>query len=182
MRFLRSHLFCYICHLQKVRKSLQSSIEIIRKFSSTNRDGLVIITIRKGFIRAAEGTWYNLQYINFLEVTVFEDKYAVIANFDGKRELCYNVIGEFNTELEAQKFLDQLMNLKMSDFTPILELNLSIKTSRLLKNFNIDTIGEAKRLRLSEWNEQRGCGRKGWEELQEKLDDYLKDIRESRYA
>lgn len=142
----------------------------------------MIITIRKGFIRAKEGTWYNLQYINFLEVVVCGDKYAVIANFDGNRELCYNVIGEFDTEIEAQKFLDNLMDLKMSDFTPVHDLNLSIKTSRLLKNFNIDTIGEAKRLRLSEWHEQRGCGSKGWDELQEKLDNYLKDIGESRYG
>lgn len=142
----------------------------------------MITTIRKGFIRAADGTWYNLQHINLFEITLYDDKYAVVAHFDFMKECCYNLICEFHTKIEAQKFLDDLMDVKVSDFSSIDCLGLTVKTDRLLKNFNIGTVGGAKRLRLSEWNEQRGCGTKGWNELQEKLDNYLQGIGESRYG
>lgn len=153
---------------------------MVEKMNEKKVDTSSLITIRNNFIRCSDGTWINLNFVGELWISKdkdFEDFYLNGRFFGSNRESdemkykSYDFeIKIFTSRKEAQKCLDELMGIRVEDFTPLWEYEFTVRTRNALNMLGCKTIGDAKKIRRLEWYQTPGVSIKSWDELQNVLD------------
>jgi len=128
------------------------------------------VTIRNNFLRCQSGVWINMKNINrFYVVHVYDPER------DKSEKSIYadnDFVKSFDSNEEAQKFLDELIGIRVEDFIPVSEYEyFSIRIENALRTLGCKTMGEAKKIRRIEWQQTPGVSMKSWDELQNVLDE-----------
>lgn len=133
------------------------------------------VTIRNNFLRCEfDGTWVNLNFVVEIWVQcdpVVEKNFYLKGSFSVDGGQGDFDIATFHCREEAQKCLDELMGIRVEDFMPVIEYEFSIRTQNALRTLGCKTMGEAKKVRRTEFQETPGIGIKSWNELQNVLDE-----------
>ena len=138
-----------------------------------------VVTIRNNFIRCHDGAWVNLDFIGefWIEKDKCHEQFYLKIRFygddDSQRmayQSCEFQVEIFDSKEKAQNALDELMGIRVEDFTPIYEYEFSMRTQHALRMLACKTMGDARKIRRIEWQETRGVSNKYWDELQNVLD------------